>query len=60
MPFSRNISIKHDFDSRQFVEIQGLYERNPSAGVDQCREFLASAERCSFKNLSKNQIFPDS
>ena len=30
------------------MEIQGLYERNPTAGVEQCRDFLASSERFSF------------
>ena len=38
------------WDFRQFVEIQGLYERNPTAGVEQCRDFLASSERFSFSS----------
>lgn len=30
---------------RQFVDIQALYERNPGAATEQCREFLNSGER---------------
>ena len=48
------------------MEIQGLYERNPTSGVEQCRDFLASSERFSFKfpfpftprKLSFNFPFP--